>query len=50
MFPILFDLTIDKDITVNKVLSSNFDALSFRRRMTGNLQGLFDDLVALCSD
>jgi hypothetical protein len=50
MFPILFDLAIDKDITVNKVLSSNFDALSFRRRMTGNLQGLFDDLVALCSD
>jgi hypothetical protein len=50
MFPILFDLTIDKDITVNKVLSSNFDALSFRRRMTDNLQGLYDDLVALCSD
>jgi hypothetical protein len=49
-FPILFDLTIDKDITINKVLSSNFDALSFRRRMTGNLQGFYDDLVALCSD
>jgi hypothetical protein len=49
-FPILFDLTIDKDITVNKVLSSNFDALSFRRRMTSNLQGFYDDLVALCSD
>jgi hypothetical protein len=47
-FPILFDVTIDKDITVNKVLSSNFDALSFRRRMSGNLQVFYDDLVALC--
>jgi hypothetical protein len=28
-FPILFDLAMDKDITINKVLSSNFDALSF---------------------
>jgi hypothetical protein len=49
-FPILFDLAMDKDATVNKVLSSNFEALSFRRRMTGNLQGFYDDLVALCSD
>jgi hypothetical protein len=48
-FPILFDLTSDKDITVYKVMSSNFEALSFRRRMTGNLQELFDELVALCS-
>jgi hypothetical protein len=36
-FPVLFDLALDKDISVNKVLSSNFDALSFRRRMMGNL-------------
>ena len=50
MFPILFDLTADKDISVFKVLSSDFEALSFRRRMTGDLQGLFDELVALCSD
>jgi hypothetical protein len=49
-FPILFDLTADKDISVFKVLSSDFEALSFRRRMTDNLQGLFDELVALCSD
>jgi hypothetical protein len=49
-FPILFDLTADKDISVFKVLSSDFEALSFRRRMTGDLQGLFDELVALCSD
>jgi hypothetical protein len=49
-FPILFDLALDKDVTVNKVLSSNFEALSFRRRMTGDLQVLYDDLVALCSN
>jgi hypothetical protein len=50
VFPILFDLTADKDISVFKVLSSDFEALSFRRRMTGDLLGLFDELVALCSD
>jgi hypothetical protein len=49
-FPILFDLALNKDVTVNKVLSSNFEALSFRRRMTGNLQVFYDDLVALCSN
>jgi hypothetical protein len=31
-------------------LSSNFEALSFRRRMTGDLQVLYNDLVALCSN
>jgi hypothetical protein len=36
-FPVLFDLALDKDISVNMVLSSNFEALSFRRRMMGNL-------------
>jgi hypothetical protein len=49
-FPVLFDLALDKDISVNKVLSSNFDALSFRRRMIGNLQVLYDELVALCAN
>jgi hypothetical protein len=43
-------LALDKDVTVNKNLSSNFEALSFRRRMTGDLQVLYDDLVALCSN
>ena len=28
-FPILFDLVLDKDISVNKVLASNFAAMSF---------------------
>jgi hypothetical protein len=49
-FPVLFDFTRDKDISVNKVLSSNFDALSFRRRMMGNLQVLYGELVALCAN
>jgi hypothetical protein len=49
-FPVLFDLALDKDVTVNKVLSSDFEALSFRRRMTGSLQVLYDELVALCTN
>jgi hypothetical protein len=49
-FPILFDWALDKDVTVNKVLSSDFDALSFRRRMMGSLQVLYDELVALCTN
>jgi hypothetical protein len=49
-FPILFDLALDKDVTVNKVLSLDFEALSFRRRMMGSLQVLYDELVALCTN
>jgi hypothetical protein len=49
-FFVLFYLALDKDISVNKVLSSNFDALSFRRRMMGNLQVLYGELVALCAN
>jgi hypothetical protein len=48
-FPVLFDLALDKDISVNKVLTSNFDALSFRRRMVGNLQVFYEELVDLCA-
>jgi hypothetical protein len=47
-FPVLFDLVFDKDISVNKDLSSNFEALSFRRRIVGNLQVLYEDLVGFC--
>jgi hypothetical protein len=43
-------LALDKDVSVNKVLSSDFDALSFRRRMMGSLQVLYDELVALCAN
>jgi hypothetical protein len=48
-FPVLFDLAFDKDISVNKVLTSNFDVLSFRRRMMGNLQVFYGELVDLCA-
>ena len=49
-FPVLFDLALDKNVAVNKVLSSDFDALSFRRRMMGSIQVLYDELVALCAN
>jgi hypothetical protein len=48
-FPSLFDLAYDKDISVNKVLESNFDALSFRRRIIGNLRVLFEDMLRCCN-
>jgi hypothetical protein len=47
-FPVLFDLVFDKDISVNKVLSSNFAAFCFRRRIVDNLQVLYEDLVGFC--
>jgi hypothetical protein len=34
-FPVLFDLTYVKDITVNEAITSNFEALTFRRRIVG---------------
>jgi hypothetical protein len=49
-FPSLFDLAYDKDIFVNKVLSSNFEALSFRRRIIGNLSVMYEELLALKDD
>jgi hypothetical protein len=49
-FPILFDLAYDKDISVNKVLGSNFEVLSFRRRITRNLSVLFEDLLGCCNN
>jgi hypothetical protein len=49
-FPILFDLAYDKDISVNKVLSSNFEVLSFRRRIIGNLSVMFEELLGCCNN
>jgi hypothetical protein len=49
-FPILFDLAYDKDISVNKVLDSNFETLSFRRRIIGNLSVLFEELLSCCNN
>jgi hypothetical protein len=48
-FPILFYLAYEKDITVNNVLTSNFEALTFRRRIVGNLRVLLDELVSCCN-
>jgi hypothetical protein len=48
-FPSLFDLAYDKDISVNKVLVSNIEALLFRRRIIGNLRVLLDDLMICCN-
>jgi hypothetical protein len=48
-FPALFDLAYDKDISVNTVLVSNFETLSFRRRIIGNLRVLLDELMICCN-
>jgi hypothetical protein len=48
-FPVLFDLAYDKDISVNTVLVSNFETLSFRRRIIGNLRVLLDELMICCN-
>jgi hypothetical protein len=48
--PCLFDLAYDKDISVNKVLSSNFEALSFRRRIIGNLNLMYEELLGCCNN
>jgi hypothetical protein len=49
-FPCLFDLAYDKYISVNKVLSSNFEALSFRRRIMGNLNLMYEELMVCCNN
>jgi hypothetical protein len=43
-FPVLFDLAYDKDVSVNDVFTSNFETLTFRRRIVGNLRMLFDEM------
>jgi hypothetical protein len=48
-FPVLFDLAYDKDISVNSVLVSNFETLTFRRRIIGNLRVLLEDLKICCN-
>jgi hypothetical protein len=48
-FPALFDLAYDKDISVNTILVSNFETLSFRRRIIGNMRVLLDELMICCN-
>ncbi|PWZ05294.1 hypothetical protein Zm00014a_015219 [Zea mays] len=48
-FPVLFDLTYDKDVSVKEVFTSKFESLTFRRRIVGNLRLLFDELINYCN-
>jgi hypothetical protein len=48
-FPVLFDLTYDKDVSVNDVFTSNFESLTFRRRIVGNLRMLFEEMISCCN-
>jgi hypothetical protein len=49
-YPNLFEFAYDKDITVHNVISSNFQSLTFRRRLIGDLGEAYNDLITLCSD
>jgi hypothetical protein len=46
----LFEFAYDKDITVHKVLSSDFQALTFRRRLMGVLGDDYNNLIAQCNN
>jgi hypothetical protein len=48
-YPNLFEFAYDKDITVHNVISSNFQSLTFRRRLIGDLGEAYNDLVDHCS-
>jgi hypothetical protein len=48
-YPNLFEFAYDKDITVHNVISSNFQSLTFRRRLIGDLGEAYNDLVDRCS-
>ena len=44
-FPNLFEVAYDKDITVHKVVSSNFQLLTFRRRLIGALGEAYSEIM-----
>jgi hypothetical protein len=48
-FHVLFDLAYDKDVSVNEVFTSNFESLTFRRKIVGNLKLLYDELINYCN-
>jgi hypothetical protein len=48
-YPNLFEVAYDKDIIVHKVVSSNFQLLTFRRRLIGVLGEAYSDLMDHCS-
>jgi hypothetical protein len=48
-YPNLFDIVYDKNITVEKVLSSDFQLLTFRRRLLGDLAIYHNNLIVQCN-
>jgi hypothetical protein len=46
----LFEIAYDKEITVDKTLSSDFEALTFRRRLRGVLDNDYSNLIAQCNN
>jgi hypothetical protein len=48
-YPNLFNIAYDKNITVEKALSSDFQLLTFRRRLLGDLASDHSNLIAQCN-
>lgn len=46
---LLFELSLNKEITVNMALSDNCDSLIFRRRLHGESARLLEDLKNICN-
>ena len=49
-YPNLFEIAYDKEITVDKALSSDFQSLKFRRRLLGVLDIDYINLIAQCNN
>lgn len=49
-YPNLFNIAYDRDITVDKALSSDFQSLTFRRRLLGDLAIDHSNLIAQCNN
>jgi hypothetical protein len=49
-YPNLFNIAYDRDIIVDKALSSDFQSLTFRRRLLGDLTSDHSNLIAQCNN
>jgi hypothetical protein len=49
-YPNLFEIAYDKYITVDKALSSDFQSLTFKRRLLGVLDIDYSNLIAQCNN
>jgi hypothetical protein len=49
-YPNLFEISYDKDIKVDKALSSDFRAVNFRRRLRGVMDTEYNNLITQCND